>query len=148
MVSVNADEASTMSQQAKSFNWILSTFVERTVGANEAVVVSSDGFLLAASSGRDGHGMEQLAAIISGMTSLSHGAAAMYEYGDVRQIIIEMETGFIFVMSVGDGSALGVLADGTCDVGAVGYEMALMVDRVGSVLTPSLISELKNVVSV
>lgn len=148
MVVTNGDRQSRMSEKTKSFNWILSTFVERTLGASEAVVVSSDGFLLAASSGRERHGVEQLAAIISGLTSLADGAAGIFAYGPVKQIVIELESGFLFVMSVGDGSSLGVLAESGCDVGAVGYEMALMVDRVGSVLTPSLISELKNAVVV
>ena len=43
-----------------------------------------------------------------------------------------MEEGYLFVSSVSDGSALGVVADRRCDVGAVGYQMTLLVDRVGA----------------
>jgi predicted regulator of Ras-like GTPase activity (Roadblock/LC7/MglB family) len=39
-------------------------------------------------------------------------------------------------MSISDGSALASLAARNCDVGQVGYEMALLVERVGNALSP------------
>jgi predicted regulator of Ras-like GTPase activity (Roadblock/LC7/MglB family) len=48
-----------------------------------------------------------------------------------------MDNGFLFLMSISDGSSFGVLAARSCDVGQVGYEMALLVDRVGDALTPA-----------
>ncbi len=56
-----------------------------------------------------------------------------------------MEKGFLFVMSVSDGSCLAVLASPSCDVGVVGYEMAMLVTKVGDVLTPQLRAELQAV---
>ncbi|MDQ1423463.1 MAG: uncharacterized protein QOD72_961, partial [Acidimicrobiaceae bacterium] len=41
-------------------------------------------------------------------------------------------------------SSLGVVAAKSCDLGLVGYEMTLLVERVGAVLTPDLVAELKN----
>jgi hypothetical protein len=38
---------------------------------------------------------------------------------------------------------MAVLAAPSCDVGIVGYEMALLVTRASSVLTPALRSELQ-----
>ena len=131
-------------QPGGDLNWVLASFAQRTVGVTEAVAVSSDGFLLAASAGLDGPGVEQFGAIISGLTSLSRGAANLYDYGDVNQVIIEMVYGYLFVMAVDDGSAVGVLAEADCDVGSVGYEMALLIERVGEMLTPALVDELKN----
>jgi hypothetical protein len=54
-----------------------------------------------------------------------------------------MQRGLLFVMAVSDGSCLAVLAATACDVGVVGYEMAVLVTRVGEVLTPSLRAELQ-----
>ncbi len=54
-----------------------------------------------------------------------------------------MDEGYLFVSSVSDGSSLGVVADRRCDIGGVGYQMQILVERVGAVLTPSLVSELK-----
>lgn len=131
----------------RDLSWMLASFAQRTVGVREAVAVSSDGFLLAASAGLEGVGVEQFGAIISGLTSLSRGSADLYGYGDVNQIIIEMTEGYLFVMAVDDGSTVGVLADADCDVGSVGYEMTLLIERVGEMLTPALVDELKNVLS-
>ena len=134
-------------EPGRNLSWLLTNFVERTPGVNGAVSVSSDGFLLAASSGSDADGVDQFAAIISGLNSLTRGAAELYDYREVRQVIVEMERGYLFVMSVDSGSTIGVLADEKADVGSVGYEMALMIDRVGALLTPALIDELKNAIS-
>ena len=57
--------------------------------------------------------------------------------------VVEMEGGFMFVMSISDGSCLAVLAASTCNVGVVAYEMAVLVARAGDVLTPSLRAELQ-----
>jgi predicted regulator of Ras-like GTPase activity (Roadblock/LC7/MglB family) len=43
----------------------------------------------------------------------------------------------LFLMSISDGSSMAVLAARSCDVGQVGYEMALLVERVGAALVPA-----------
>jgi hypothetical protein len=50
---------------------------------------------------------------------------------------LEMQRGFLFVMSISDGSCLTVLVASSCDVGVVAYQMAVLVTRVGDVLTPA-----------
>ena len=54
-----------------------------------------------------------------------------------------MEAGYLFVTSISDGSCFAVFAAADCDIGLVGYEMGLLVDRMGKVLTPALRSELQ-----
>ena len=137
-----------VSEAAQNFNWLLVQFVNDTFGVSEAVAVSSDGILLAASAGRGTGKVEQFAAITSGLTSLTKGAAACFDFDSVSQVIVEMSGGYLFISSISDGSALGVLATGDCDIGLIGYEMTLLVDRCGEVLTPSLIAELKNTLAV
>lgn len=80
---------------------------------------------------------DQLAAIASGVASLSQGAARCFDAGTVNQTVVEMERGFLFVMAISDGSSLAVLATTACDVGGVGYELATLVARAGEVLTPA-----------
>ena len=105
-----------------------------TPGVTDAVAVSSDGLLMAMSSSLERAGAEQLAAIIAGMTSLAESTARCFALGEVDQVIIAMQEGYLFVSSVSDGSSLGVVADRRCDVGAVGYQMTLLVERVGAAL--------------
>lgn len=127
-----------------TFHWLLEQFVNDTAGVIEAIAVSSDGFLLASSQGSERENAEQLAAVTAGLTSLTRGAAGLFHMGVVQQVLIEMTDGHLFVSTISDGSALAVLADKRADLGLVGYEMALTIDRVGAVLTPELVRHLKN----
>jgi predicted regulator of Ras-like GTPase activity (Roadblock/LC7/MglB family) len=86
---------------------------------------------------------DQLAAVASGLASLTQGAAKLFGGGKVTQTVVEMEKGFLLVMAVSDGSCLAVLAAPSCDIGLIGYEMALLVARTGEVLTPELRAELQ-----
>ena len=134
---------SAMSPEAANFNWLLDNFVKSVPGVRHTLVVSADGLLMAVSDGLDRTSGDQLAAIVAGLSSLTRGAARQLRSGAVRQSIVEMDTQFLFLMSISDGSVLAVLADATADVGLVGYEMALLVSRTEVTLTPQLISEMR-----
>jgi hypothetical protein len=136
--------APALSDEAQNVNWMLARLVRDTAGVEHAICVSSDGLLMAASSTLDRAAADQLAAIVSGLTSLSDGAARVLELGGVNQIIVDMRKGYLFVSSISDGSALGVLANTSCDIGLVGYETTLLVDRFASLLSPTLVAELKS----
>ena len=133
-----------LSHEANSVNWLMVNFVERTPGVEQAVAVSSDGLLLAVSTTIDRASADRLAAIITGMRALSHGASGELSRGPVVQVLIEMANAYLFVSSISGGSTLGVVAAKNCDLGLVGYEIAMLVDRVGAQLTPGLVIELKN----
>ena len=126
----------------ESLGWLVSSFVDRIPGANSAVVVSSDGLVLALSERIARDSADQLAAVTSGLASLTEGAARCFDAGQVNQVIVEMQGGYLFVTTVSDGSALAVLCDPTCDIGLIGYEMSLLVARLAQLLTPALIAEL------
>src|SRR5262249_60148984 len=65
------------------------------------------------------------------------GAARIFEAGQPSQALVEMERGLMFVMAISDGSSLAVLAAADCDTDLVAYEMSLLVEAVGDVLTPA-----------
>lgn len=132
-----------LSSEARNINWLVANFVDRVAGVQDAVVVSSDGLPMAVSVGMDRDGADRFAAVASGLIGLAYGAAGRFGGGAVTQVIIEMEHSFLFVTGISDGSSLTVLADSSCDVGLVGYEMAVLVERCGSVLTPELRAELQ-----
>ncbi|MEZ5232288.1 MAG: roadblock/LC7 domain-containing protein [Acidimicrobiia bacterium] len=130
--------------RVNDFNWLLSSFAENTTGVEQAICVSADGLLMAMSSNLDRANADKLAAIVSGLRSLSDGASRVMGRGGVNQVIVEMKEGYLFASSIGHGSSLGVLTTRTVDLGLVGYAMTLFVQRVGAQLTPELITELKN----
>ncbi len=133
-----------LSQEAKTFNWLLESFTTNTAGVSEAVAVSSDGLLIAMSSIKDRANAERLAAVVSGMTSLAGGAASWYALGSLNRVIIDMSDGYLLITAISAGSVLGVIADRTANLGTVAYEMTLFATRAGAALTPTLIAELKN----
>ncbi|MEV8567250.1 roadblock/LC7 domain-containing protein [Streptomyces sp. NPDC051322] len=143
-----------LSREARNLHWLLKNLVEEVPGLRSVAVVSSDGLMLLSSdpetpvaprdvpSGPKGSAAD-LATIVSGIGSLTIGAAKLMDGGAVKQTMVAMEEGSVFVMSISDGSLLGVHATPDCDMSVVAYHMALFVGRAGHVLTPELRIELR-----
>lgn len=121
----------------RSLDWLISRFVQEVPDVAHAILVSADGLLMAASSSIPADRAEQLGAVSSGLASLAVGAARLFAGGAVLQTVVEMEQGYLMLMSVGDGSHLAVLTATAADIGQVGYEMALLVERVGRAVQAS-----------
>jgi predicted regulator of Ras-like GTPase activity (Roadblock/LC7/MglB family) len=121
----------------QDMSWLLTNFADHVAGIAHVIAVSADGLLLATSRGLPEERADQLAAISAGVVSLTQGTARYFNGGSVLQTIVEMDGGYLFLMSISDGSCLAVLASRSCDVGQVGYEMALLVERVGQALSPA-----------
>jgi predicted regulator of Ras-like GTPase activity (Roadblock/LC7/MglB family) len=106
--------------------------VRRVRQATKAVILSQDGMALGASQtlGRDD--AEHLAALAAGFQSLARGAERHFgSGGGVRQVVIEMESGYLLVCAAGRGTCLAVIAEQGADLGLVAYEMAMLVRRTG-----------------
>lgn len=145
-----------LSSEARNLHWLLTNLVEEVRGARSVAVVSSDGLLLLSSDPAQHEAAESasanesprgssadLATIISGISSLTLGAAELMDSGGVKHTMVAMEEGSVFVMSISDGSLLGLHAGADCDMHVVAYHMAMFVGRAGHVLTPELRSELR-----
>jgi len=117
--------------RAGPLDWLLDDLVRRVGEVTKAVILSCDGMALGASGtlGRDD--AEHLAALAAGLVSLARGAGRHFGGGEVRQTVIEMESGFLLVTAAGSGTCLAVIAGSDADLGLVAYEMAIMVKRSG-----------------
>jgi len=136
-----------LSDEARSFTWLVDDFVLQVPGVVHAVVVSADGLLLTASQDVPQARAEQLSAVASGLQSLAQGSARLFDQGPCEQTIVRMQRGYLFVMAISDGSSLTVLASADCDMKVVAYQMALLVENAGHVLTPGLRRELRGTVA-
>ncbi|MEV5827815.1 roadblock/LC7 domain-containing protein [Spirillospora sp. NPDC052242] len=116
-------------------NWLLDSLVDRVAPVQNAVVLSSDGLLMAASRGLADEESAHLSAVAASFQSLARGAGESFGGGPVRQTIVEMESSFLFVTAAGRGACLAVLADADADLGIIAYEMAMLVTRVGQHLS-------------
>ncbi|WP_329126652.1 roadblock/LC7 domain-containing protein [Streptomyces sp. NBC_01465] len=117
--------------RAGDLDWLLDDLVDRVRELHHAVVLSNDGLAVGASSALTREDAEHLAAVASGFHSLAKGAGRHFHAGAVRQTLVEMDDGFLFVAAAGDGSCLAVLSSVTADIGLIAYEMARLVTRVG-----------------
>ena len=116
---------------ASELDWLLDDLVTRVVHIRKAVILSRDGLAIGASAGLSKEDADHLSAAAAGFQSLARGVGRHFGSGPARQIIIEMESEFLFVTAAGEGSSLAVLAGSSADVGLVAYEMAILVKRVG-----------------
>jgi predicted regulator of Ras-like GTPase activity (Roadblock/LC7/MglB family) len=116
---------------AGQLDWLLDDLVTRVAPITKAVILSQDGIALGASRSLARDDAEHLAALAAGFQSLAKGAGSHFGGGAVRQTIIEMEAGFLFVSAAGSGTCLAVLADRGADLGLVAYEMAILIRRTG-----------------
>ena len=116
---------------SNQLDWLLDDLVLRVPHIQRAVYLSQDGLALGASRGLDRADAEHLAALSAGFQSLARGAGRQFGGGEVRQTIIEMSAGFLFVSAAGHGTCLAVLTGSEADVGLIAYEMAVLVQRTG-----------------
>ena len=108
---------------------LLNRFVADVPGVAQALAVGTDGLLIASSYGVDRARADTAAAITAHLLGLAARSAALLHGGQVAMAMIEMDTGFLFLMGLPDGSAVVGWADRTCDVGQTGYEFAALADR-------------------
>ncbi|MFE4922291.1 roadblock/LC7 domain-containing protein [Streptomyces sp. NPDC056661] len=134
---------SPLSPGARNLNWLTREFVRQVPAVAHAVVISSDGLLLAFSDDLHHERAEQLAAIASGIVSITQAGAQVCESGEVVQTMVELPAGYLFLMAISDGSCLTVLASRDCDLSQIGFEMTTLVDRCGQWLTPAVRTELQ-----
>ncbi|MET9296528.1 roadblock/LC7 domain-containing protein [Streptomyces sp. NPDC003077] len=111
-------------------SWLLTGLVQRVPHAASALLLSSDG-LVKAAHGFDPDSADHMAALASGLYSLARSAGSRFGEGDnVLQVVVELETTFLFVTSAGSGACLAVLAGREADVAVLGYEMGMLVKSV------------------
>jgi hypothetical protein len=120
----------------RGLDWLLEKLIERTPSARHALVLSRDGLKMCHTASLDTDQADQLAAIASGIQSLSHGASV--EFGDgsggVRQSMTEFHGGMLCIVEAGEGAHLALLAADDADPGIIGHNMSELVEQIGEYL--------------
>lgn len=124
-----------VSEATVSRDWLLTDMVRRVPEIGHAVLLSTDGLLLGASGEMNRDEADRLSAVASGFHSLAKGAGRHFGGGAVRQTVVEMEAGFLFVCAAGENAVLSTLTPDGADIGVVAYEMAMLVARLGEHLS-------------
>ncbi len=119
---------------AGQLSWLLDSLVGRLEHVRQALILSRDGLVVAASQNLSREDGEHLSALAAGVQSLARGAGRQFDGGEVRQTIIEMESAFLFITAAGQGTCLAVLTSVEANMGLTAYEMAMLVRRMGKYL--------------
>ena len=93
-------------------SWLLDNLVDQVEHVRQALILSRDGLVVAASRGLTPEDSEHLSALAAGLQSLARGAGQHFRRRQVRQTIIEMDSAFLFVIAAGRGTCLAVLTAG------------------------------------
>src|SRR5215472_4391137 len=109
--------------------WLLDDLASRVEDFRRAVLLSRDGLLIASSSDLSREDAEYLSAVAAALQSLAAGTGGRFDAGGVRQTVIELEKGLLYVTAAGEGSCLAALCPPNADAGLVAYEMAMLVKR-------------------
>ena len=104
--------------------WLLDETVAAVPAVRNALLLSTDGLAVASSTGLSREDGEHMAAVASGFHSLAKGAGRHFKAGSVRQTMVELDGGYLFVVAAGGGTCLAVFSGPECDIGLVAYEMA------------------------
>ncbi|PIE27695.1 MAG: dynein regulation protein LC7 [Micrococcales bacterium] len=139
-----ASSRAALSAAADDVSFMLEHFVRNTAGVEQVIGVSSDGLLMALAADMGRAEADKMAATVSGMTTLAVSASLLLTKGALTQVITEFEGGYLVASLIKGRACLGVVTNRDCDLGLVGYETTLLVGRVGDILTPELVTEMKN----
>lgn len=137
------NNTATLSAEARNVSFMLEKYLADVPGVEQVIGVSSDGLLMAMAAPMDRGEADKLAATVSGATTLAVSAGKLLGKGALSQVITEFQDGYFVATLIKNRSCLGVVTTAACDLGQVGYEATMLVERIGAVLTPALITELK-----
>ncbi|MEO3784789.1 roadblock/LC7 domain-containing protein [Actinocorallia sp. B10E7] len=112
--------------------WMLAE-VTGVPNVRHAMVLSSDGLVKVTSAGLHRDEADRLAAACSGLHSLGRSLAGQYGSGtgNVRQVVVEIDGGFVFLRAAGQGSQLAVVTTAGVDPALISQQMAVQVRKIG-----------------
>jgi predicted regulator of Ras-like GTPase activity (Roadblock/LC7/MglB family) len=114
--------------------WLLDDMVRRVAGVQHAAVVSTDGMVIEKSAQLLKDDADHLAAMSCALQSLAKGAGQQFGKGRVRQLVVDLDQGYLVVTAAGENACLALLTAAKVDLGLVGYEMNRIVGQVGAYL--------------
>ncbi len=112
----------------------LDDFVRSSADVVGAAVVSFDGLVMASALPKDLE-EDRVGAMSAALLSLGEQAAIGLGRGQLNQVFVEGEHGFVFLMSAKDQAVLAAVADRHAKIGFMLFEMRRAAERVGDALS-------------
>ncbi|MEX2548645.1 MAG: roadblock/LC7 domain-containing protein [Nitriliruptoraceae bacterium] len=112
----------------------LDDFVRTSADIVGAAVVSFDGLAMASALPRDLE-EDRVGAMSAALLSLGQQAAKGLTRGQLNQVFVEGDQGFVFLMSAKEQAVLVAIADHHAKIGFVLFEMRRAAERIGDALS-------------
>lgn len=116
--------------------YLLDRFCQENPDIAHALAVSGDGLPLAASGGVDPAIRDQLGASTSGLIGLAVGMSTFMRAGEVHDIVVSFDSGWVVVQRPTRRLVLTALAGMDADIGRVHHELLRLGEAAGRVLEP------------
>jgi predicted regulator of Ras-like GTPase activity (Roadblock/LC7/MglB family) len=116
--------------------FLLDRFCAENPDVSHALAVSGDGLPIAASAGVDPSVRDQLGASTSGLIGLAVGMSTFIRAGEVHDIVVNFDSGWVLVQRPSRRLVLTALAGLDADMGRVHHELLRLGEAAGRVLEP------------
>ncbi len=133
-----------MHRDEARLGWLLDRFARDVPGVRHVQTVSADGMHLASSADLDATAADSFAAVTSGLTSLCETAGDIFRMHPFVRQIIETGNGWILLSRISSRASLAVITEPDADLGLIGYEMTVLTEQAGQLLSPELIQSVRN----
>lgn len=127
--SASAHQATREERLAAALNQLMEDSQEIQASA----LVSLDGFTMASALPK-GMQEDRVGAMSAAILGLGERAAAELGRGQLSQVFIEGETGYVLLIAAGDRAVLTCLADADAKLGLVLYDMRAAAELIGEIL--------------
>ncbi len=114
----------------------LNAFIQSSPDVEAAAVISFDGLAMA-SALPDGMDEDRVGAMSAALLSLGEQAARGLGRGEMHQLFVEGDHGFVFLMSARGEAVLAAVTNHTAKIGFILFEMRRAADSIGEVLGSS-----------
>jgi predicted regulator of Ras-like GTPase activity (Roadblock/LC7/MglB family) len=114
--------------QTPDLNRLIADFAQRVPDVLHALVISAEGVPLASLGALEPADADRISAIVSGLMSLAHSAARIFDGGAITQALVVMGRGTLVIMAIDDTASLAVFTT-AADLDLVAYEMTMLVER-------------------
>lgn len=118
----------------------LDAFVRTSPDVEATAVISYDGLAIA-SALPPAMDEDRLAAMSAALLSLGEQAAAGLGRGELRQLFVEGEHGFVFLMSARDQAVLAAITSRSAKIGYMLFQMRRTAEVVGDLLADSAVAD-------
>jgi len=114
----------------------LDAFFDEVKGVTDIVVISDNGLCIAARSQLLPDDIDRMAANLSMLHALTTGAAEYLGGHTVLHTAVQSKNGYLAMMRADGRILVAVIADRSCDIGQVVYELSRLCDHIAATRRP------------